>query len=439
MIKKVLNFITTDIWRIQLQKISGAKAILIKQLRMVLVSFKGFNEDECQLKASALTFYSLLSIVPVLAMAFGIAKGFGFAQMLENQLAQGLQGQEEVASQAINFANTMLENTRGGVVAGIGVVVLFWTVIKVLGNIESSFNAIWGVREARSIGRKFSDYLSIMLLCPVMIIAAGSVTVFATTQITMITERIALLGFFRPVIFCSLKLLPYCVLWLLFSFIYIFMPNTKVNLTSGIIGGVVAGTIFQITQGAYIVFQVGVAKYNAIYGSFAALPLFLVWLQLSWLIVLFGAEVSFAHQNVDTYEFEPDCLKASWSFKRLFSLRIVNLLSKNFHDGRKALTDNEIAHTLEGPVRLVRDLLYELVSCGIISETKTMEYKKMAYQPAQDVDKLTIKHVIDALDGKGSDNIPLADTEEMKKLTANLEIFSDTIKKSPANVALVRI
>jgi len=439
MIKKALDFITTDIWRIQLKNIQGTKAILIKQLRMVLASLKGFNEDECQLKASALTFYSLLSIVPVLAMAFGIAKGFGFAQMLETQIVEKLQGQEQVASQAINFANALLENTKGGVVAGVGVAVLFWSVIKVLGNIEKSFNAIWGVKEARSIGRKFSDYLSIMLLCPVMLISAGSITVFISTQIAAITENVALLGFFSPVIFFLLKLLPYCVLWLLFSFIYIFMPNTKVNLKSGILGGIVGGTIFQIAQGAYIFFQVGVAKYNAIYGSFAALPLFLVWLQISWLIVLFGAEVSFAHQNVDTYEFEPDCLNASWSFKRIFSLRIVNLLSKNFHEGKKPITDNEIAHTLEGPIRLVRESLFDLVTCGILSELNTNEYKSTAYQPAQDVNKLTIQYVIYALDGMGSENMPLDESEEMKKISDNLAIFHETIKNSPANIALVKI
>jgi membrane protein len=439
MIRKMLQFITIDIWRIRLRDISGTRAVLIKHLRMFLAALKGFNEDECQLRASALTFYSLLSIVPVLAVAFGIAKGFGFARMLENQIIQRLQGQEEVASRAIELANGLLENTKGGVVAGVGVAVLFWIVIKVLWNIENSFNAIWGVKEARTIGRKFSDYLSIILLCPAMIIAAGSITVFVTTQITMIMEKISFLGFLSPVIFSTLKFFPYLVIWFLFSFIYIFMPNTKVKLTSGILGGIVAGTIFQVVQMAYIVFQIGVARYSAIYGSFAALPLFLVWLQLSWLIVLFGAEISFAHQNIDTYEFEPDCLSASWSFKRIFSLRIAALLSKNFKEGRKPLTDNEIAHILEGPVRLVRELLFNLVSCGIISESSTTGYKKIAYQPAQDIGNLTIKYVVDALDGMGSDNIPLSDTGEMKKLSEKLKIFNDCIKKSPANIALADI
>ena len=196
-ISRIADFITTDIWRIQIKNLSRTKAMLIKQLRTILLALKGFNENNCQLRASALTFYSLLSIVPVAAVAFGIAKGFGFEQMLEKQLLTRLPGQEDVIAQIIAFAHSMLENTKGGLIAGIGVAILFWSVIKVLSNIERSFNDIWGVREARSIGRKFGDYLSLMLLCPILVIASGSITVFVTTHITLITEKIELIGFYQ--------------------------------------------------------------------------------------------------------------------------------------------------------------------------------------------------------------------------------------------------
>jgi len=242
-------------------------------------------------------------------------------------------GQEEVLTTVISFANSLLANTKGGLLAGVGIMVLFWAVIKVLGNIEYSFNDIWGIKEGRTLGRKFSDYLSVMLLCPILMILASSVTVFITTQITLITAKVALLGMFSSIIFFVLKLLPYCLIWVLFTFLYIFMPNTKINFKSGILAGIIAGTLYQLVQWGYIVFQVGAAKYNAIYGSFAALPLFLIWLQLSWLIVLFGAELSFAHQNVDTYEFEPDSLNISDHFKKLLSLQTCHVLVKNFCGG----------------------------------------------------------------------------------------------------------
>jgi len=436
MISKIIRFLKTDIWRIRSKDISRSKSFLIKQLRIVLLALRGFDEDKCQLRASALTFYSLLSIVPVAAMAFGIAKGFGLEKLLERQLLEKLPGQEEILLNIVNFARSLLNNTKGGVVAGIGVVVLFWTVIKVLGNIERSFNDIWGIKTQRVLGRRFSDYLSVVLICPFLFIMSSSATVFITTQIVMLTEKFSFLGVFSSMIFFVLKLLPYCMVWILFTFIYIFMPNTKVNFTSGLLAGIVAGSIYEIVQWAYIAFQVGVARYNAIYGSFAALPLFLVWLQLSWLIVLFGAEISFAHQNVDLYEFEPDSLRVSFSFKKLLSLRIAHLLVTNFTEGKKPLTESQISQDLEIPIRLVRQILYELVECGIVCEVKTPEYKKSAYQPARNIDSLTITYIINALEKRGLDNIPVVQTQELKVLSDSLITFGHLIEKSAHNKLL---
>jgi len=439
MITKILNFIKTDIWRIPLKKLPPVRSFFIKQLRVILLAFRGFDEDKCGLRASALTFFSLLSIVPVAAMAFGIAKGFGFEKILEKQLLEKLSGQEEILTNVITFSQTLLDNTKGGAIAGIGIAVLFWTIMKVLGNIEVSFNEIWGIKRPRSFGRKFSDYLSIMLICPILLIMSSSATVFISSQIILITEKISLLGALSPVIFFMLKLLPYCTLWALFTFTYVFMPNTKVNLKSGFLAGVAAGTIYQIVQWGYINFQVGVAKYNAIYGSFAALPLFLVWLQISWLVVLLGAEISFAHQNVDTYEFEPDCLHISHSFKNLMTLQIIHSLVSSFHKGEMAMTDAEIAHNLEIPIRLVRQILYELVGSGLASEIRREDGKAVAYQPGRDIDELTIADTISALERHGSENIPVYETKELKKFTESLKEFGAMIKNSPANLLIKNI
>ncbi|MEE8383315.1 MAG: YhjD/YihY/BrkB family envelope integrity protein, partial [Thermodesulfobacteriota bacterium] len=430
------NFVTTDIWRIRLKDLSRGRSFAIKQLRIVLLALRRFNEDKCQLRASALTFYSLLSIVPVVAMAFGVAKGFGFQEVLEKQLLEKFSGHEEVIVQVINFAQSLLENTEGGVVAGIGVVILLWSVIKLLGTIEHSFNDIWGVKRPRTLGRKFTDYLSVMFICPILLIMSSSITVFITTQVQFITERFVFLGAFSSLIFLLLKLLPYCMMWILFTFVYVFMPNIKVKLTSCLLAGIVGGTIYAVVQWAYIVFQVGVARYNAIYGGFAALPLFLVWLQLSWLVVLLGAEISFAHQNVDTCEYEPDCLGASFSIKRLMSLRIAHLLVHNFSEGSTPLTATSIAQRLEIPMRLVRQILFELVESGIASELKTQVYKETAYQPARDGETLSIKYVIDALEQRGVKNIPVAQTQELEVLSESLHTFDNIIAKSPANKLL---
>ena len=430
---KIINYIENDIWRIRSKNTPRSNFFFIKQLRIVILAVRGFFEDNCLLRASSLTFYSLLSIVPVVAMAFGIAKGFGFQKLLEQQLFEKFPGQEEVMIQIVRYAHSLLENTKGGMIAGIGLVFLFWSVIKLLGNIERSFNAIWYINKPRTFGRKFGDYLSIIIFSPLLVILSSSVTLFITTQISLITEKISLLGIFNPVIFFILKLLPYCLVWILFIFTYIVMPNTKVYFSSGFISGVIAGTIFQVVQWAYIFFQVGVARYNAIYGSFAALPLFLIWVQLSWFIVLFGAEISFAYQNVDTYEFEPDCRNISHTFKKLVSLQITHFVIKAFSTGEKPPTTSEITQTLEVPIRLVRQIVNELVKGGIFSYAETNEDNERFYQPARDINRMTIKSIIDALEGIGVDNIPFAQTSELKVLSETLQSFSDVIEKSPSN------
>jgi membrane protein len=435
-ISATVQFLKTDIWRLQAHKLPPRRSFWITQLRILLLAVRHFNLDKCELRASALTFYSLLSIVPVVALAFAVAKGFGVEKMLGEQLMAKMQGQEEIAERVIGFAQSVLENTRGGAIAGVGIVLLFWTVIKVLGNIEKSFNDIWGVKTPRTMGRKLADYLSVMMICPVLLITAGSLTVLLTTQVTVMVERLSFLGYLADAIIFILKIVPYGVLWLVFTFIYVFMPNTKVNIKSALWGGVVAGTIYQLVQLAYISFQIGVSNYGAIYGSFAALPLFLVWLQLSWLIVLLGAEVSFAHQNVATYEFEQDCLKASYFFKRMITLMITCLCVRNFLNAEKPFTAEAISRELEVPIRLVRSVLAELTEARLVSEVCLDQREDIAYQPACDIDRLSIAAIMERLDQHGTDTLPIAESSQLNTIRETLRRFREMNAQSPANIKL---
>ncbi len=438
-IAAVVRYVTIDIWRIQLANFSHGKAVLIRQLRVIILAVRGFDEDKCFLRASSLTFYFLFSIVPVLAMVFGIAKGFGLEKLLEAQITEKFQGQQEMITQVIQFSHTLLLKTKGSVIAGFGVVLLIWTVVRVLSNIEDSFNEIWGIRKARSLGRKFSDYLAMVFVCPILLIVPGSITVLVTSQVDLITRNIPVIDTLGSSLLLLLRVAPYVVMWFLFSFIYSFLPNTKVNLKSAALGGVVAGTIYQFVQWVYIAFQVGAAQYGAIYGSFAAVPLFLAWIQTSWLIVLLGAEISFAHQNVETYEFERDCLQISQAFKKLVSLRIAHVLIKQFSSGEGSLTASQISRKLEIPIRLVNEILYELLEAGILSEVKQGDAKDTFYQPARDPEVLTVKYVIDSLEEHGSHDIPIAKSGELDKIAESLRTFGDLTGKSPANIPLKNI
>jgi len=275
-----------------------------------------------------------------------------------------------------------------------------------------------------------------MFIAPTLVVLSGSVNVFIQTQVIMITQKISLLGMFSPLIFFSLKLLPYTLIWILFTIIYMLMPNGRVQVVSGAIAGITAGTTYQLTQWFYIHFQVGVASYGAIYGSFAALPLFLAWLQISWLIVLFGASISAAHQNVNIYEFEPDSKLISPSFKRLLSLQAAHLLIDNFAKGKEPLSAKQISNTVEIPLCLTEQILEGLIKSKIISSAKTDADEETVYQPARDINHLTIKYIIDALDQNGVREMPVAQNQAFEGLTKALEGFNEAMEKSPANKLL---
>lgn len=439
MIKKInilIDFINNKLWCVRLNDLSPREALLYRYTRIFVLSVRKFIEDRLHFPASALTFYSMLSVVPVLAMGFGIAKGFGYQQYLQDELANNLKGHEEVVNYLIEFTNKFLEKTQGGLIAGIGLVILFWTIMKVFGNIEMAFNDIWNITKPRNFVRKFSDYLSMMLISPVLIITASSVNVFITTQLGTMEDRIALLGYISPLIYFFMKLLPYVLIWVLFSFIYIIMPNTRVNVRSGIIAGVIAGSIFQVTQWAYIHFQVGVSSYGAIYGSFAALPLFLVWMQISWLIVLFGAEISYADQNIDLYEFETETVQISSYAKRILSLLVTHRIIMNFSNCDLPITATELSKELKLPIRLVKNILNDLIKVNVVSEVMMTKPKLTAYQPAINTDRLTVEYVIEKLDRYGNSSIIDTSLDKTCRLLEIHNAFTDTVVKHPQNIPL---
>jgi membrane protein len=439
MFQKIHQFLTLDVWRLRRSNLPRGKSIALKVLRVFLYATKGFNEDKCSLSAAALTFLTLFSIVPLFAMAFGIAKGFGLEQRLQEQLFEQAQGQEEVFNWIIGFSKRMLESTSGGLIAGIGVVILFFTVIRLLSNIEISLNGIWGVKEHRTWVRKFSDYLSIMIVCPVLLVLASSINVFIVSQVTLISENVEFVGFFSKWIFFALKVLPFMVMWMLFSFLYVVVPNTRVNILAGIIGGITGGTIYQLFQAIYLNVLVGVTSYSAVYGSFAALPLFLFWLQSSWLIMLFGAEVSFAYQNADTYELEPDCLRASQWFRRLSALLLASVVIRAFSRGEGPVGESALLKELELPVRLVKELLFQLVEVGVLFEVKRENNRELSYLPGRDIKEITVGFVLHRLEMHGLSDIPIRHSAGLERLREMLQSYENRLLKAPLDAPLVGI
>ena len=429
-IQSVRTFIEEDIWRIRKDNTSLRKFWVIRTFRIFVLAVKRFLVDNCAVKASALTYYSLLSVVPVVALAFAIAKGFGYRETLEEQLSHRLAGHEEVMHWIQEFALSYLDNTKGGLIAGVGVVVLFYSVIKILGDIESSFNDIWGIKTSRSMVRKFSDYISFVLVATILMMVSSSLMVFITSSIEVFDlGKIA-----TPIITWAS---PYILIWAVFTLMFMLMPNTKVNFYSALFGGIVAGSLFLGLQFAYITFQVGMSKYNAIYGSFAALPLFLIWMNSSWLIVLLGAEVSYAHQNEKSYEFDTDTVKISDDYRRLVSLLVVKFVVDSFKNELPAPTMSSLSVNLKLPIRLVSELIRKLEAAGILVEINYQDSdKSSAYVPAFDTEKMTVTNVINKLEKYGTSDFHFEETDDYKKLRLILDEFNRNQLNTPANKLL---
>lgn len=408
MLNKIINYFREELWQQQSKtEEHRLKIHAIHYLKVFTLSSQSFMKDHGSLRASALTLYTLLSIVPIFAMLFGIAKGFGFETMLRDRLLEQVPEQNTMVLQLIEMAENMLVTTKGGIVAGFGVVILFWSVLKVISNIEESFNHIWKVKQPRTIGRKLSDYLSLMLLAPLMIISASSISVFVQTQLASLINSFALPGTVAAL--QLLSYLPILILWALFSFIFIFMPNTTVNYRSGFFAGIISGTVYQGLLYLYVALQIGVSNYNAIYGSFAALPLFLVWLQITWIIVLFGSELSFFHQNIEQYQFNKKFRKLNFASKTRLAQHIMHTIMARFRQiDEKPYSVESISLKLHIPISIVQFILDELVECQLLSAICDQETQELSYQPAYDVTLLDDEHIANTLKNHGeSYTIPL--------------------------------
>ncbi len=434
LIRSLAHFLNHKLWKFRLNKLDKTQGFFIKQIRIFSIAIKGFNEDKCLLKASALTYYLLFSIVPVVALVFAIAKGFGYEKNIQHVLLEDFSQYRDVLTQVFTYADSMLERTKGGLIAGIGILLLFWTVMKLLGSIEDSFNEIWEIKKGRGLVRKFTDYLSIMLIAPVLIILSGSITVIIKNQVDNVMEQVGILQSLGPLISWALKLSSLVLMTGLFTFLYMVLPNTKIHFKSALIAGFVAGILFEIVEWAYITFQIGAVQYNAIYGSFAALPLFLIWVQYSWFIVLFGAELAFANQNVDHYELENEIQEISIRYKKVLSLLVANLVVKNFMEGKAPYTASQIAQKLDLPIRLARSIIFDFTEAKIFNEVKTQEEKEMAYQPGISDSKLTIKYVIDAIETNGVNEIPIQSSEELKKINELMLEFDTVLSENKGNI-----
>lgn len=354
-IKEWVHFLTYEIWRLNPENFSNKKNVLHNVLKVIMLTVRGVQEQNLGASSRSLTYRTILSLVPMLAVLFAIARGFGFEKILESQIFDFFNNSDtEMATDTlvdvsettsftietiIKLVNNSLEHAKGGVFAGIGVILLLYTVILLFSDIENSFNRIWGVKKGRSIQRRAVDYFALILLLPIFAVLNYSLTALIQASTGPFDKFSYILD---PVVTQVFNFLPFLVMIITLTLLYRFMPNTKVKWASALIGGIIGGIAIQLFQMIYLNGQLWIAKYNAIYGAFAAIPLLLLWVQMSWFIVLIGAELSYSAQNVRKFSFDRETKNISRRFRDFFTLMIASVIVKRFAEGETPLTADGI-------------------------------------------------------------------------------------------------
>lgn len=405
----------------------------VRQYKLLFYTVQGLSSHGTMVRSAALTFYTLMSLVPVVALVFAVVKGFGLAEGLEQNLYEVLPQSPEVIDYVVGFAQKALARTQGGWVALVGVLTLFWAVIKVFGSIEDAFNNIWEVRSTRSAARKYGDYIAVVVVAPILWVISSSMGNYAA-------EILGVAG--SPALEVLSRAGSLVVAWVMFTFIYVVLPSTKVRFTAALTAGVVAGTAFVLFQWGYVYLQRWMTSYNAIYGSFAALPLFLLWMQISWEILLLGGELSFAYQNVARFDEERESLLVSYDCRRKLMVGVMVLVSRTFRDGRGAVSFSEIRDRLDVPTRIMNNILYTLVQARMLNEIRTegTDYD-LEYAPARDISTLRVYDILSAVDshGFGRDTIDMRSNRELRRCAEVVERLKDVTRASAENVLLTEL
>ena len=399
-LNQIKTFLLEDIWRVTDDEVSKKKGMLYNAIKIATLSVKEFTERRVVNKASALTYSTLLAIIPILALLFAIARGFGFSNLLEDQFRNGLGGQAQTAETILSFIDSYLSHAKSGIFIGVGLIMLFYTVLLLTHNMERTFNSIWQVKKPRSLYRKMTDYFSMMLLLPLLIMLSSGISIFMSTFLKNMEEFFLL----APVIKFLVRLTPFVLTWGMFTALYIFMPNTKVKLKFAIVPGILAGSAFQAFQYLYIGSQIWVSRYNAIYGSFAAIPMFLLWTQFSWSICLYGAQLCYVAQNLRNFSFSKETENISRRYHDFLCILIMSLICKRFQTEESPYTAESLSDEHKIPIRLPTTILYELQDLHMIYETPVEgEDEEMAYLPSVDINQMNVAMLLSRLDKEGSE------------------------------------
>ena len=401
-------------------------------VKTVNLSVRSFMDKNLQQKAAALTFSTMLALVPTLAMIFFFFFGFGFQNLIESEVFNFVPVQKEALTNVFTFVDSYLAQSSEGIFVGVGILFLMWTLVSLLSGVEDTFNHIWGVNKGRNFYRKVTDYIAIFLIIPVLIICANGIKIF---MLTVSSDT-----FLSPVVETLLDIAPSILTWLLFTLTFVLIPYTKVRLKYAIVSGFLCGMVFQLLQWLMISGQIYVSKYNAIYGSFAFLPLLLIWIHLSWLVCLSGVVLTYSSQNIFKFNFRDNINEISERYLTDVTIVVLAIIAKRFSQAKSPYTKLDITERYNIPIRLVGAVIDKLVDVKLVTGVTGKEDRVTAYQPAFDLERMTLKLVKERLHNSGKSGfIPSLDIKFGKMIdvihTCNVDNVNDNylIKNLPVN------
>ena len=416
--QKIVHFIQYDLWRRTSSELKDGKRVKrvgFGVLKTLILVVRGFSSKQLNTAANALTYNLVFAVVPILAMVLAIAKGFGFAEVIEQQLQKSMLGETNIMPEIMGMVNRYLETAQGGTFIGIGLLILIWAVYSFFRNVEQAFNTIWDVKQSRSILRQLTTYIAVLFMVPVLVIATSGVSILIHATV----ETIPLLEKISHWHSSMVRLMQFVVAWLVFLWMYMAIPNTKVHFTSAIFPAVIMGTLFQLLQMLSVYLIAMLSRTSIVYGAFATLPILMTMLQYTSLLILIGAEMSYAIQNNEEFEYEQDLNSMSRRYKDFIMLYLLHVIIKRFEADEAPLTAHELAIRDHLPIRLVNQLLGRMVETGILREVYVEDEEEKTFQPALDSHKISVGMVIDRIDAQGTEEFLQAPTPEMEAFWTN--------------------
>lgn len=421
------TYVQRDVWH------DHSNSLIVKFVKIINLTVKTFLSTDVQSTACALTYRTLLALVPALAMLFAIGRGFGFQTLLTSQLFNYFPSQQKALEVAIKFVDSYLSQASEGLFVGVGIVVLLWTLISLIGSVEDSFNRIWGVKHGRTLWRKITDYTAIFLILPIFMVCGSGLTAFMMSSID------DYLPFMSSLASTMLDIASVLFIWLFFTGLYMMVPNTKVKFKNALPAGILAGVAYQVLQALFVSGQIYVSKYNAIYGGFAFLPLLLIWMQLVWLFTLAGALLCYSAQSIGDYALDEDIYGISFNYKRRIGVGLLTVMVQRYERGLPALSAIDIERSFGIPQRLVSLLLGELEDMKLI--VRVLPQKRSdspVFQPARNLAGMTLGQAVDCFRDHGSHGFVIHFKKDFEALTGALDI-ADQAAMAASTLPLSRI